>query len=154
MRRLLPLLLLSTSAVPAETALALPFFNHAKSASLEWIGESIAESLKDSLASDGLLVIDRDDRLEAYRRLSLRPGAELTHASILKVGESLDAAIVVYGSYELLTPEPGKTSKGLLRISARVLDLKRTRQSPPFGETGALEDLAALQAHLGWQALG
>jgi tetratricopeptide (TPR) repeat protein len=154
MRRLLSFLLLLPAAIHAETALALPFFNHAKSASLEWIGESISESLKDSLASDGLLAIDRDDRLEAYRRLSLRPGAELTHASILKVGESLDAATVIYGFFELLPPEPGNAgSKGSLRITARVLDLKRARQSAAFSEVGALEDLATLEAHLGWQTL-
>src|SRR5436309_158810 len=83
----------------AETALVLPFFNHSKTANLDWVGESIAESVGDSLASEGVLVLDREDRLEAYRRMSLRPGAELTHASIIKIGESLDASVVIYGSY-------------------------------------------------------
>src|SRR5215471_13242464 len=144
MLRVLPLLLCAHAAI-AETALVLPFFNHSKSAGLDWIGESIAESVKDSLASGGLLVLDRDDRIEAYRRLSLRPGAELTHASVIKVGESLDASLVVYGAFEL--------TQGSLRITARVLDIKRSRQSPAFSEVGALEDLATLEAHLGWQAL-
>src|SRR6266540_775509 len=101
MHRLLPIFLLAIGALRAETALVLPFFNHAKSAGLDWIGEAIVESVQDSLASGGLLVLDRDDRLEAYRRLSLRRGAELTHASILKVGESLGASTVVYGFFEL-----------------------------------------------------
>jgi tetratricopeptide (TPR) repeat protein len=106
-----------------------------------------------------VLVLDREARLEAYRRLSLRPGAELTRASILKVGESVDAAHVVYGFYELLPVEPGKEqskgdpSKGSLRITARMLDLKHTRQGPSYEELGALEDLGALQVHLGWQTL-
>jgi tetratricopeptide (TPR) repeat protein len=99
-------------------------------------------------------VLDRTDRLEAYRRQSLRPGAELTHASILKIGESLDASTVIYGWYELLPPPEGNPqSKGSLRISARILDLKRTRQGQVFSETGALEDLAALEVRLGWQSL-
>ncbi len=132
----------------------LPFFNHSKSTSLDWVGESIAESVGDSLASEGLLVLDRDDRLEAYRRLSLRPGAELTLASIIKIGESLDASKVIYGSYELRAAEPGQDqSKGSLRITARILDLKHTRQTGGFGELGALEDLGLLQVHLGWQVL-
>src|SRR5437660_17279 len=77
----LPLLIAFCAAIlHAETALVLPFFNHSKSANLEWIGESIAESVRDSLASHGILALDRADRLEAYRRLSLRPNAELTHA--------------------------------------------------------------------------
>ncbi|MCU1233862.1 MAG: repeat-containing protein [Candidatus Solibacter sp.] len=140
--------------VRAETTLVLPFFNHSKSTNLDWVGESIAESVRDSLASEGILVLGRGDRFEAYRRLSLRPGAELTHASVLKIGESLDAAHVVYGFYELLPAEPGKDqSKGSLRITARILDLKRTRQGPSYGELGAIEDLGGLEVHLGWQTL-
>ena len=140
--------------VDGATSLVLPFFNHSTSPNLEWIGESIAESVRDSLASEGLLVLDRDDRLEGYRRLSLRPGAELTHASVIKIGETLDAANVIYGFYELL-PAPGDNpqSKGALRITARIVDLKHTRQAPPLIELGALEDLARLEVHLGWQAL-
>ena len=131
----------------------LPFFNHSQAANLDWIGESIAESLHDSLFSGGLLVLDRADRLEGYRRLSLRPGAELTRASIMKVGEALDASRVIYGDYQVTAAEAGGTSKGSIRITARVIDRKHSRQSAPFSESGSLEDLAALQVHLGWQAL-
>ena len=154
MQRLFVLLLFFSGALCAETTLVLPFFNHSKSTNLDWVGESIAESVHDSLGSEGILVLDREDRLEAYRRLSLRPGAELTHASVLKIGESLDAANVVYGFYELLPAEPGKEqSKGSLRITARILNLKRTRQGPAYIEVGALEDIGRLQVHLGWQTL-
>jgi tetratricopeptide (TPR) repeat protein len=153
MRFLWPLVLCACS-LRAETSLVLPFFNHSKSTNLNWIGESIAESVSDSLASEGLLVLDREDRLEAYRRLSLRPGAELTHASVFKIGEKLDASQVVYGTYELIPPaDPNSPSKGSLRITARILDLKHTRQSREFSEVGALEDLGKLQTRLGWQAL-
>src|SRR6516165_6636144 len=150
MHRFLPAFLLC-AALHAETALVLPFFNHAKAAGLEWIGESIAESVRDSLASDGMLVLDRNDRIEAFRRLSLRPGAELTHASVIKLGESVDASTVIYGFFEVLpadTANPG--SKGSLHITARVLDIKHSHQGPAFSEVGALEDLASLEAHLGW----
>jgi tetratricopeptide (TPR) repeat protein len=151
--RLACLVILSCSGLLAQTVVVLPFFNHSTQSNLDWIGDSISESVRDALASEGVLVLDRAERLEAYRRLSLRPGAELTHASILKIGESLDAQQVVYGFYELLPPEAGRNSKGVLRITARLLDLKRTRQSPELMESGALEDLAAVQAHLGWQTL-
>src|SRR6185503_9110824 len=108
--RFLPLALLLCLPLHSESVVVLPFFNHASDGSLDWIGESIAESVRDSLASEGVIVLDRDERLEAYRRLSLRPGAELTLASIFKIGESLDAAQVVYGFYEMLAAEPGKAS--------------------------------------------
>lgn len=153
--------MLCCSVLHAGADLVLPFFNHSKSTNLDWIGESIAESVNDSLASSDLLTLDRGDRLEAYRRLSLRTGAEITHASIVKIGQALDASSVIYGSYELLpglSTEPGNTSanmqsKGSLRITARILDLQHMRQGPEFGETGALEDLAAIEVQLGWQAL-
>ena len=154
MQRSLVLALLVCGSLQAETTVVLPFFNHAKSQNLDWIGESIAEAVQDSLASEGMLVLSRDDRLEAYRRQSLRPGAEITHASIIKIGESLDASQVVYGFYELLPAGPeNPQSRGSLRVTARVLDLKHTRQSAAFSEIAALEDLAMLQARLGWQVL-
>ncbi len=153
MRRLTVVAALWCGVLHGGTALVLPFFNHSQSQNLDWIGESIAESVSDSLAAEGLLTLDRSDRLEAYRRLSLRPGAELTHASIIKIAQALDAANVVYGVYEL-TPDPANPqSKGTLRIRAHILDLKHTHLGGEFDEPGALEDLAAIEAHLGWQAL-
>jgi len=141
-------------SLQAETVLTLPFFNHSNSANLDWIGESIAESVGDSLASEGVLVLDRATRLEAYRRLSMRPSAEVTHASIIKIGQALDASLVVYGFFELLPAASGDAqSKGSLRVTARLLDLQHTRQGPPFGEVGALEDLAGIEVRLGWQVL-
>ena len=153
MHRLALLSALSCGFLHGGTALVLPFFNHTQSANLDWIGESIAESISDSLASQGLLTLARADRIEAYRRLSLRPGAELTHASILKIGQALDASNVIYGFYEL-TPNPANPqSKGTLHLNARILDLKRTHLSPEFNYSGPLEDLAANEARLGWQTL-
>src|SRR5437016_1086960 len=93
------------AALRAQSVVVLPFFNSAKQANLDWVGESIAESVRDAMASEGVLVLDRVERLEAYRRLSLRAGAELTHASVMKVGESLDAAQVVYGTFDVIPAE-------------------------------------------------
>ena len=101
------------ASLRAETVVVLRFANHANSAGLDWIGESIAETVQDALSSEGLLVLGREARAEAYRRLSLRPGAELTHASIVKVGDALDAARVVYGYYELCRPmAPARHPRG------------------------------------------
>jgi len=138
----------------AESVLVLPFFNHSKPGNLDWVGESISEAIVDALASEGVLVLDRADRMEAYRRLTLRPGAELTHASVIKLGQALDASSVIYGEYEVLPAESGKDqTKGRLVISARMLELKQMRQGPEMSERGVLQDLATLETHLGWQAL-
>jgi tetratricopeptide (TPR) repeat protein len=152
MLRLLSVVFLVCAALHADTTLVLPFFNYSKAPNIDWIGESIAESIGDSLVSEGVLVLDRMDRLEAYRRLSVRPGAQLTRASILKIGDSLDASTVIYGSYDLTEPATPQ-SKGSIRIEARIIDLKRIHQGPVFSETGALEDLASLEVRIGWQAL-
>lgn len=155
MYRSVAAMLLCAAGLRADSVLVVPFFNHSNNPSLDWIGESIAESLQDSLASEGVLVLNRDDRLEGYRRLSLRPGAELTHASIIKLGIVLDAAKVIYGSFEVAPAVSGGSSaaKASLRITARMLNLKHAGLGPEFGEGGALEDLATLEVHLGWQSL-
>ena len=153
MRRLTLLAAMWCGALHGGTSLVLPFFNHTQSQNLDWIGESIAESIGDSLASEGVLTLGRADRLEAYRRLSLRPGAELTHASIIKIAQALDASSVIYGSYELSPNPSAPQSKGTLRITARILDLKHMHLSSDFGESGSLEDLAAIEVRLGWQTL-
>src|ERR1700694_6015199 len=105
----------------ADTVLVLPFFNLSNSANLDWIGESFAETIRESLAGQGVLALSREDRQEAFRRLSIRPYALLTRAS--------------------------------LSITCRILDLKRIKQGPELTELGAIEDLAAIQTHLAWQAV-
>jgi tetratricopeptide (TPR) repeat protein len=139
----------------AETILVIPFFNQTKSSNLDWIGESIADTVRESLASAGVLALGREERLEALRRQSLRPSAVLTLASIMKVGESLDASIVVWGHYELQPPAANSPagSRGTLSITARVLNLKRLRPGPEFTESGALERLGLLEARVSWRTL-
>jgi tetratricopeptide (TPR) repeat protein len=142
----------------AVTYLVLPFFNLSKDPNLDWMGESLAESVREALSSEGLMALDRDERMEAYSRLSLRPYSLLTRASVVKIGEELDAEQVIFGQYDV-KPAPDAAAQGSnrngasLSITARVLDLKRVREGPEFREVGALEDLAALQEHLAWQTL-
>jgi tetratricopeptide (TPR) repeat protein len=168
----LALLLWSHSVARADSILVIPFFNESGEENIDWIGESIAETVRESLASQNVLVLSRDDRLEAYRRLSIRPGATLTHASIIKLGEALDASHVIYGRYQISshadekaspgTPSPAKAAgpatpaispRDSLRIAARILDLKHMRQGPEFEQIGSLEDLASLETSLAWRCL-
>jgi len=135
----------------ADTVLVIPFFNLSNTANLDWIGESIAETIRESLNRHDVLALDREERQEGFQRLAIRPYALLTRATVVKLAESLDAGRVIFGSY---TVTPGTApSKGSLRISSRVLDLKRIRQGPELTELGALEDLAAIETHLAWQTL-
>lgn len=120
---------------------------------LDWIGESIAETLRDSMAARGVLTVSREETDAAYRRLNLHPRAMLTSASALKIGEALDAEDVVYGSFEWKANAGGGASAGTLTISGRTFDRRRLREGPEFVETGSLDDLATLEAHLIWRTL-
>src|SRR5579862_6719952 len=144
------------SVLRADTVLVLPFTNQSKSTNLDWIGESISEAVRESLVSQGILGLEREDRLEALRRLSLRPNAVLTRASVIKAGEALDASRVVYGQYDLAPAPAGSatgSSRGTLQITARILNLRRLKQGPELTESGPLEDLAALESRISWQTL-
>jgi tetratricopeptide (TPR) repeat protein len=167
MQRWRMLAIVALAGVPAlaDTAAVLPFWNSSATVrqnNLDWIGESIAETVREAVGSRGLLMIDREDIRDAFHRLSLRQLAALSQASVIRVGQELDAEQVVYGSFEF-TPSPAPANpaggaaapgvRGSLRISARIIDLKHLHQGPEFAETGALEDLATLQAHLAWRAL-
>lgn len=138
----------------ADTAAVLPFLNKTpNSPNLDWIGESIAETVREALGMTGVMTLDRNEVQEAYHRLSLRQGIALTEASVMKIGETLDAEQVVYGSFEFTRPASGSLTSGSLHVTARVLDRRHLRASPEFTETGALEDLGTLEAHLAWRAL-
>ncbi len=120
---------------------------------LDWIGESIAETLRDSMAARGVLTVAREETNTAYRQLNLHPRALLTAASVIKVGEALDAELVVYGSFEWKPNAGGGARAGSLTIAARIYDRQRLREGPEFVETGSLDDLATLEAHLIWKTL-
>jgi tetratricopeptide (TPR) repeat protein len=145
----------------AETYLVLPFANVSLDKNLDWIGESIADNVGEVLAAEGFVTTGREDRVAVYHRLALRPYARLSKASVIKVGEELDVEHVIYGEFDVKragegnarTSEGNARTKGTLQITGRVLDLRRLKQGPEFRELGALEDLAILQSHFGWQAL-
>jgi tetratricopeptide (TPR) repeat protein len=142
------------SLVRADTVLVVPFFNGSGTPSLDWIGESVAETMREAFASQGIIALSRDDREEAYRRLQFHSHVTLTLASVIRLGQSLDADKVIYGEFNLKPgPPSGPKTRGTLTITAHVLDLKGAREGPKFSEVGALEDLAVLQRHLAWQTL-
>src|SRR5271165_6838598 len=104
MRRclMMPVLFSAASLIAsADTAAVLPFSNGAITAqtnaqsNLDWIGESIAETVRDALTMRGLLTLDRADIQEAFHRLALRQRAPLSQASVIKIGETLDAEHVL-----------------------------------------------------------
>lgn len=151
-RLIFPGILLLACTLRADTVVVLPLFNAARSPNLDWVGESVSETIRESLGAEGIIVLDRKDRDEACRRLGIRRGSVLTRASVVKIGELLDAGQVVYGSFQVFDAQvPGE--KRSITISARMVDPRRLKQSSEYAENGALDDLADLQTHLAWQIL-
>ncbi|MDQ6679085.1 MAG: tetratricopeptide repeat protein [Acidobacteriota bacterium] len=133
-------------ATAADTVAVLPLFNHSQISSLDWIGESAAETIRESLSSEGILALAREDRVEVFRRLSIRSNARLTKASVIKVGESLDAGQVIFGEYEVT----GVGGDREIRLTARMVNLKKFREGPEFEQAGPLEDLSMLETRMAW----
>ena len=164
------LILASTvTAASTDSCAVLPFANMAKhgaslanpaaASSVDWLGLSIAETLRDALELRGLVTLGRDDLQEAYHRLGLgsilASRSPLTQASVLKIGETLDAEQVIYGEFQVqpAAASSGGDSRGSLKISARIMDRKHLHESPEFSEIGAIEDLTTVEAHLAWQVM-
>ena len=150
------LLLAASFARAADTIAVLPLFNvdEHSSPNLDWIGESVSETIEEALSSSGLLVLPREDREEVYRRLSLRTGVVLTKASVLKIGETLDAGQIVFGELHVDGADSGTTTlKSNLRLVVRLIDLKKFQQGAEIVETGSLENLSQLETKLAWVLL-
>ncbi len=137
-----------------DTVAVLPFFNESKDPNLNWIGESVAETLRESLSAAGVLALSREERVEVYQRLSVRSGATLTRATVLRIGQSLDAGQVLFGRLEFTPPPAGdSTSRGTLKLTANPMDLKRLKEGPALLESGRLEDLSLMESRLAWQVI-
>lgn len=156
MRRLLAFIIpLSFSfAAPASTVLVLQFHNGSRQSDLTWVGESIAERLRVEFGATNQIVLSRESQSEALHRLSLRPDAEFTKATLIKLGQSLDVNYVCYGTYDFKLPEnDGPVRDSTIQISARFLDLRKMHDGAEFSETGKLSDLSRMEEHLAWQSL-
>ncbi len=153
---LIPLLFTLPLCQGADTVAVLPLFNlnESRSPNLNWIGESVAETIHESLSSANLLVLAREDREEVYRRLSIRTGVVLTKASVIKIGESLDAGQVIYGEFKTDGPETGSTNlKANIRLTVRLINLKQLSEGPGIEQSGPLENLSQMEMKLAWRLL-
>ena len=143
-------------ALPARpaTILILQFHNDSHYADLNWVGEGVAETLMNELAAHNEIVLDRNSRAEAMRRLSLRPDAVFTKATLIRLGQTLDADYLCYGTYHAnLPPDSTQLKDSSVQVSARLIDLRKMHDGPEFSETGKLADLSRFEEHLAWQSL-
>jgi tetratricopeptide (TPR) repeat protein len=143
-----------SSLASGATVLVLQFHNSSRYPDLNWVGESISEKLKDEFSAQNQIVFGRDARAEALNRLSLRPGADFTKATLIRLGQTLDADYVCYGTYDaLLAAGNPELKNSSVQISAHVIDLRKMRDGPDLAEAGKLVDLSRIEEHMAWQSL-
>lgn len=125
--------------------LIFPFENVGASPRLDWLGEGLEELTIQRLSAAGQLVYTHSGRTNALDRSGLPPGAKLSHATMLRLAEDLDADFVIFGKF---------TSDGqTLTVEAHVLRVSPARLLPAVEESGPLDSLMDLHLRLLWRLL-
>jgi tetratricopeptide (TPR) repeat protein len=132
-------LMLLASPAAART-LVLPFENAGREPRVFWLGEGSAVLLSDDLGALGVPVVTRDERRDAMGRLSVPASASLSHATVIRLGQSLAATEAVIGEFEL--------SMGQLTVRARHIRLDTGRITPAIEERGPLGDIFGVYARV------
>jgi Flp pilus assembly protein TadD/TolB-like protein len=135
----------SAPARVSRLLLIIPFENTSNAAGIDWISESFPEVLSTRLSPSGFFIMGRDDRLNAFDRLGIPPGAKPSRATLYQVGQQLDADYLVMGDY--------RVDQTNITAHARVMDMERLRLSPEFTESGPLTNLITIQTSLAWDIL-
>jgi len=133
--------------LPAQKGvyLVFPFENAGASPRLDWIGEGLEELSIQKLSAGGQQVYSHEGRLDEMDRAGLPPNAKLSRATMLHIGQEMDADYVVFGNF---------ASDGTsLTVNARVLRVNPAALLPTAKETGPLSSLMDLQNHLVWRLL-
>ena len=135
------------SLVPVRTEcqslLILPFENRTGDPQLEWVGDAMPELLAETLSSPGRYVITREEWVNAAERTGLPSSTHFSRATMVKLGEELDADQLVLGEFE------GK--HGIIWMAAKILNFRNLSLSPAVTASGPVDELVAVGTTLAWQ---
>lgn len=135
----------SAAASQQGIYLVFPFENAGASPRLDWLGEGLEELTIEQLSGAGEQVYSHAGRLVELERYGLPHSSKLSRATMLHIGEDLDADFVVFGRF---------TATGTsLTIESRILKVSPARLMPPLRETGTLDSLMDLHSKLIWRML-
>src|SRR5271165_1096784 len=126
--------------------LVFPFENVGASARLDWIGEGLEELTIQRLSEAGQQVYSHAGRLNEMDRYGLPSSAKLSRATMLHIGQEMDADYVVFGEYT----SDGKT----ITVRARIMRVNPVALLPAIGEGDSLASLMGLHTKLTWKLLG
>ncbi len=128
----------------ARVVLVLPFDNRSGQATLDWIGESFAETINQRMRSAGFLTISRDDRVYALDHLGLPAGFRPSRATTIRIAQTLDAQFVLVGNFSV--------KDGNVTAQVQVVEVNRLTMTQPMEQTTQLPDLLNLENGLAWRA--
>jgi tetratricopeptide (TPR) repeat protein len=131
------------SSARGRILLVLPFDNKTGEPSLEWIREAAPEILGSRFGSAGFTPLSRADRLYALDHLGLPQAFQPSHASSLKIAQTLDADSIIVGSYSM--------DAGRFEAQAQIISVPHLRMSEPITASGDLHDLVAVFDSLAWK---
>jgi tetratricopeptide (TPR) repeat protein len=153
--RLIACLIVAALAVPAMVRaqtpqaapiIVLPFDNPTQDPRLGWLREGAAILLSEMLIGSGDVVIDREERLQAFDRLQLPSDAVLSRASTIKVGQVVTASLVVGGTIAMQGDQLIARARGVRIDTGRLL--------PEVEASGAVSDLYGIFGRLAQQLRG
>jgi tetratricopeptide (TPR) repeat protein/TolB-like protein len=125
--------------------LVFPFENTGASPRLDWLSEGLEELTIQRLSGAGEQVYSHAGRLVELERNGLSRSSKLSRATMLHIGEDLDADFVIFGRF---------TANGAsLTIESRILKVSPARLLPVVRETGTLDSLMDQHSRLVWRML-
>ncbi len=140
----------ATPARATDVILTLPFENTNNRPEYNWIRESFTVSMSDLLDSPGLIAIQLDERNLAYEKLGISRTALITRATEIKLGEAVNADIIIRGTYAVT----GDGKDATVSVRAQMISLREGKMigsehtlSKPVG------DLQLIQGLLAWELL-
>ena len=134
---------LCASVAGAQTPqrlLVVPFENLSREGQSYWLSEASAVVLTDDLLALGAPTITRDDRMRAFDRLRVPTTANLSHATVIRLGQLVGAGSAVVGSVAVKDQE--------LVVRARSIRIDVGRISPEIVESGKLSEFFAIYARV------
>jgi len=121
------------AAASRPAVLVVPFASEGHDPRGYWLREASAVILTDDLVSAGIATMSRDERLRAFDSLRVPANAQLSHATVIRVGQVVGVSRVVVGSCAV----DGET----LTVRVRSIVLDTGEISVEIVESGRLAEL-------------
>src|SRR4051794_5083200 len=125
-------------ALQVPRFLVVPFETPARDPRIYWPGEALAVLVTDDINARGLGAFTRTARERAYDQLHLPSNAVLSRATVIRVGQIVEAEQVIIGEVHV--------EGNALSVQLRPIRIDVGRAGDDVIERGELEDLFALAA--------